>query len=127
MRVIIAGTDRGTVVFDGDEDPATLHYGLYGPGLLCCASLMRNAWEGEPAYQLRGMATEPAHQGHGYGTRLLDGIEADLRAEGSVRVLWCNARVAAAGFYERAGWTAVGEAFMIPGVGPHRKMFKRLE
>jgi len=126
LRVIIAGTDRDTVLFDGDNAPDTIHYGWFAPNLVCCASLMRNEWAGEEAYQLRGMATEPAHQGKGLGACFLQAIEADIRANEAVPLLWCNARVSAAPFYEKAGWTPVGEVFDIPGVGPHRQLFKRL-
>src|SRR5690606_27191793 len=92
MRVIIAGTGRATVVFDGDDDPSTRHYGWYAPDLVCCASLMRNEWEGAPAYQVRGMATEPAAQRQGHGARFLAAIERDILAHETVRILWCNAR-----------------------------------
>ena len=34
-------------------------------------------------------------------------------------LLWCDARVAAAGFYERMGFTVVSEPFDKPGIGPH--------
>ena len=126
MRVIIAGTDRDTVVFEGDDAPDTIHYGWYAPNLVCCASLMMSSWDGESAYQLRGMATEPPLQGKGYGACLLHGIESDIAANEPVRILWCNAREHAAGFYEKGGWIRAGEPFDIPGVGPHQKLFKQL-
>ena len=33
--------------------------------------------------------------------------------------MWCDARVAAAGFYERMGFTVVTDEFDKPGIGPH--------
>jgi predicted GNAT family N-acyltransferase len=33
--------------------------------------------------------------------------------------VWCNARTPARGFYERAGFAAVGEEFALPDIGPH--------
>lgn len=126
MRVIIAGTNRTRVEFDGDDAPETIHYGLYAPELVSCASLMAQPWEGQPAYQVRGMATEPTHQGKGYGRLLLAGIEDDLRQHAATEALWCNARTTAVPFYEKSGWTPVGDTFEVPGVGPHLRLFKRL-
>lgn len=70
-----------------------------------------------PKGQLRGMAVAPEARGGGVGLRLLRAVEA-AHPEG----LWCNARVSALGFYERAGWRVVSEEFEIVGVGPHVKM-----
>ena len=60
--------------------------------------------EGEGSWQLRGMATDPRVRGLGAGRALV--------AEGLVRVaarggdlVWCDARKAAVGFYERIGFT----------------------
>jgi predicted GNAT family N-acyltransferase len=36
--------------------------------------------------------------------------------------VWCDARVAAAGFYERMGFTVVTGEYDKPGVGPHLGM-----
>ncbi len=33
--------------------------------------------------------------------------------------LWCNARMAAVGFYRRAGFEVVSEEFDVPGIGAH--------
>jgi len=43
------------------------------------------------------------------------------------RLLWCNARVPAVGFYESLGWRVVSERFEIPTAGPHVKMVRRLD
>ena len=34
-------------------------------------------------------------------------------------VVWCDARVGAAGFYERMGFTVVTDEFEKTGIGPH--------
>ena len=83
-------------------------------------------WKGEPAWQLRGMATAPGHQRRGLGRRVLEYLEADIRAEGAFRLLWCNARVPAVNFYWRMGWSATSDPFDIPTAGPHVRMVKRL-
>jgi predicted GNAT family N-acyltransferase len=40
--------------------------------------------------------------------------------------VWCDARVAAAGFYERMGFTVVTGEYDKPGIGPHLGMLKHL-
>jgi predicted GNAT family N-acyltransferase len=52
-------------------------------------------------------------------------------ADGLVRVaerggdlVWCDARVTAAGFYEQMGFTVVTGEFDKPGVGPHVGMLR---
>jgi hypothetical protein len=40
--------------------------------------------------------------------------------------VWCTARVRARGFYERAGFVAVGGVLEIPRIGPHVLMRRRL-
>ena len=78
---------------------------------------------GSPAWQLRGMATDPAVRGTGAGLRLLTEARAVLSVWSPV--YWCNARRNAVGFYQRAGWTVVSEEFNVPDVGPHVRMVTR--
>jgi hypothetical protein len=40
--------------------------------------------------------------------------------------LWCNARLAAVGFYERAGMVTTGEIWEEPVIGPHIAMFAQV-
>lgn len=82
--------------------------------------------------QLRGMATHPSAQGHGYGRTLLQAIctptaltEAlDQRPTSGHQVagIWCNARRSAVGFYESFGFVCRSSEFEIAGVGPHYVM-----
>ncbi|SDX86931.1 Acetyltransferase (GNAT) domain-containing protein [Modestobacter sp. DSM 44400] len=75
--------------------------------------------EAEAAWQLRGMATDPRVRGLGAGRA--------LGAEGLTRVIavggdlvWCDARAAAVGFYERIGFSTVTETYDLPPAGSHR-------
>ena len=86
-----------------------------------------STWDGAPAWQLRGMATDPAFRATGVGRAMLLYLERLLAAESDVRQLWCNARTPARGFYERLGWRVVSDVFEIPTAGPHVRMTKRLE
>jgi ribosomal protein S18 acetylase RimI-like enzyme len=79
----------------------------------------------EAPWQLRGMATDPRVRGLGVGRALV--------AEGLSRVVqrgadlvWCDARAAAVGFYERIGFTIVTDEYDLRPVGPHRGMLVEL-
>ena len=129
--VLRQGLARGDAIFPGDDDATSRHYGAFrGDELLCCATLHLNQWEGEPAWQLRGMATAPHARRQGIGRRLLEFMEDDLRAaaarDGATLMLWCNARTPALEFYRGMGWRVVSGVFEIPTAGPHVRMIKRL-
>jgi GNAT superfamily N-acetyltransferase len=127
-RVLREGLPREAAIFPGDDDPSARHYGAFrGSDLLCCVTLHPSQWQGEPAWQLRGMATVPDQQRQGLGRRVLEWMEQELRSDGAAPpLLWCNARVPAADFYRRMGWGVVSEQFDIPTAGPHVRMVKRL-
>ena len=127
--VLRQGLPRNEAIFPGDDAPTSRHYGAFrGAEVLCCATLHGSEWAGEPAWQLRGMATAPRAQRTGLGRRVLELIEDDLREhDGGVLLLWCNARVPAVAFYRKMGWEVVSAEFEIPTAGPHVKMLKRLK
>lgn len=131
--VLRTGLPRETAQFEGDNDPNTWHVALYlstsgreSDRPLCCASFMLNMFKSNPAWQLRGMATEPRHQKEGHGKALLSWAEHEIPKRTGVRTMWCNARVPAVRFYEKQGWTRVSDVFDIKDVGPHMKMVKTL-
>jgi len=75
-----------------------------------------------PQYRLRGMATDLEFQGQGAGSQLLvKGNE--ILSEKKVPVWWCNARISAAGYYEKAGLSQLGEPFEIEPIGMHKVMY----
>jgi len=83
-------------------------------------------WRAElDAWRLRGMATAPEWRGLGVG-RALVGAVSDHIAAGGGGLLWCNARLAAVGFYERAGMVTTGEVWQEPLIGPHIAMFVQI-
>ncbi|MCU0279486.1 MAG: GNAT family N-acetyltransferase [Candidatus Nanopelagicales bacterium] len=71
-----------------------------------------------PQWQIRSMAVLPDHRG-GVGSMLLHAAVTAARQAGAGG-FWADARVAALGLYERAGWQVVGPEWVKPGVGPHR-------
>ncbi len=125
-RVLRAGLPRDSAVFPGDDSPGTLHFGAFvDETILCCASFFSNSHRDEPAWQLRGMATEEAFRGKGIGRALLSFAEASILSENSLRLFWCNARVPAVRFYQSVGWQIDSDIFEVPTAGPHRIMVKR--
>jgi GNAT superfamily N-acetyltransferase len=125
-RVLRAGLPRETAVFTGDDLPTTRHFGVFhNAKTICCATFHANQWQGAPAWQLRGMATDDSFRSKGVGRELLLFAEASLREEGPTRQLWANARVPAVRFYQSLGWEIVSAVFDIPTAGPHYKMSKK--
>lgn len=106
--------------WDCDRVGDTRHWLIEDAGrVLGVATVLRSPFpDGDgPEWQLRGMAVDDGQRGKGVGARLLDGLVRDV-----AEPLWCNARISAVPFYEKAGWRAVSAAFDIPGVGPHQRM-----
>jgi predicted N-acetyltransferase YhbS len=123
LRRAVLRPDGGAVAWAGDEDPATFHLAARIDGRIVGVVRFSPApcpWRtdsGAP-WQLRGMATDPAVRGNGAGRALVvDGL-ARIAARGG-DLVWCDARVSAAGFYERMGFAVVSAPFDKPGIGPH--------
>jgi ribosomal protein S18 acetylase RimI-like enzyme len=109
-------------------DDAGLHFGAFdGDRLVGIASLYEEGRADGPAggWRLRGMATDPDVRGAGYGAALLAACVEEVAGAGGTEV-WCNARMAAVGFYRRAGFEVVSEEFDVPGIGPHLVMARRV-
>jgi predicted GNAT family N-acyltransferase len=122
-RILRPGLPFETARFDGDDDPGARHYAAVSAGEpVACLSLMPSEWEGQPAWQLRGMATDSGEQGRGLGRTLLELAVAEAASDHPERGFWCNARTSAVGFYEKLGWRVVSEPFDVPTAGPHVKM-----
>ena len=116
---------------DGDDDPATFHLAARtAAGQVVGVVRFHPApcpWrpEVQAPWQLRGMATDPAVRGTGAGRALVVEGLTRVAARGG-DLVWCDARVAAAGFYERMGFTVVTGEYDKPGIGPHLGMLKHL-
>jgi predicted GNAT family N-acyltransferase len=85
--------------------------------------LVQNHPEESQIYQ---MVVDPTYQKQGFGTQLLQALTEIALNTGSQRII-LHARVAKAGFYEKLGFTAIGDVFSSTTTGvPHIKMEKRL-
>lgn len=121
------------MAYPGDDDATTFHLAALADGeVVGIASVYTEPLAGEPGehqWRLRGMATAESHRGVGLGGRLLDRAVAEVVERGG-RLLWCNARVSASGFYLRRGFAQRGDVFELPGIGAHvvmtRAVFENL-
>ena len=126
--VLRAGLPRETAIFAGDDAPQTVHVvALDNDDIIGCATMIPSAWEGQKAWQLRGMAVAPHLQRSGVGGLMLKELQRIAQhAAGDVRLMWCNARSPAVPFYERHGWMLASSEFVIETAGPHFKMTLKL-
>ncbi|HUI04315.1 MAG TPA: GNAT family N-acetyltransferase [Acidimicrobiales bacterium] len=112
-----------------DDDPRTAHAAVRAPDVVAVGTVLCEAppWEpGRPdAWRVRGMATRPDARGRGHGSAVLAALVDHARRQGGT-LLWCNARVPARPLYERAGMAVRGEAFEVPLIGPHVRMWRAL-
>ncbi len=144
QEVLRPGQKLSELVFPGDLEPSSFHVGGFrldeagfDPGsLLGVASVYNQALEGAAhrglgiletsgSWRLRGMATHPTVRGTGLGGQLLTACIEHARSGGG-DVIWCNARVPVTGFYLRYGFVVHGDAFVLPSIGPHVLMSRRL-
>lgn len=118
--------------FEQDEDEDTVHYGLVDAAdrVVAVATFFPQPCPEKPqpeALRLRGMCVEPVLQGMGLGQRLLDGALGRLAVRfPSADIVWCNARVSAAPFYEKLGFDPIGEVFEVEAIGAHVVMWRNM-
>jgi GNAT superfamily N-acetyltransferase len=128
-QVLRPGRPVETCYFPGDDEDQTFHLGAFVEGKLVSVSSFffekHPAIEAPYQYRLRGMATLPEHQRHGYSQELLK-IGFPMVKQSLCSVVWCNARKSALGFYEKLGFQRISEEFEIPEIGPHYLMLKNL-
>jgi predicted GNAT family N-acyltransferase len=81
--------------------------------------------QGVGGFRLRGMATDPAFAGKGYGAKLINFAVSALTSA-NASYIWCNARSSAVVFYKKLGFEVISDEFEVPGIGPHFNMIKYL-
>lgn len=117
-------------IFDQDDDLTTFHLGFFTEGqeLACILSCQKENHGKLPhdAYRLRGMATHPHYHRRGYARELLGAAENHIKTQLNIDYLWFNAREVAFAFYLSQGFEFMSDMFEIPGIGPHKEMFKLL-
>ncbi|GAA4886333.1 GNAT family N-acetyltransferase [Flaviramulus aquimarinus] len=127
--VLREGKPIESCVFDGDDFETTIHLGLYYKTKLVgvCSFLKNNhdAISETAQYQLRGMAVLEKYQGKGLGNSILDYGENLLKKKDS-QIIWCNAREVAVYFYQKCGYSIIGQPFNIKYIGMHYIMQKKI-
>jgi len=116
--------------YPGDDDPKNFHLGAFkADKLISIASYFLENHpdlKGTPQYRLRGMATDPDFRNMSAGTLLIKKGN-EVLMEKQVPVWWCNARVSAAGYYEKLGLKKLGPQFEIVPIGMHWVMYEELQ
>ena len=126
LVVLRSDTPNTAVTFAEDHLPGTVHLGvLDGDEIVAISTWAPRPYEGEPAVQLRGMATAPHLQGQGVGALLL---EAGCgRAASTTSLVWARARDTALDFYVRHGFVVDGDGFVDGDTAkPHHLIHRRL-
>lgn len=128
--VLRPGKPLETAIFEEDRLPGVFHLGVMESGVpVATTTLLPKPWEkfsNDVCWQLRGMAVLPSYRRLSLGAAIVSLAEEEVIAKGG-DVIWMNAREVAVPFYDKCGYTSVGDPFDIPGIGPHYKMFKFLE
>ncbi|WP_353181960.1 GNAT family N-acetyltransferase [Parapedobacter lycopersici] len=129
-QVLRNGLAPDACLFETDNLPTTFHMGYFLTNGVIAAVLSCQLESLEDyagiGYRLRGMATDPAWQGKGFGRELLQQTITYLTNDLTVDYLWCNARKIAYGFYQHAGFQFLSAEFEIHGIGPHSVMYFQL-
>ena len=125
--VLRPGKHIDTCIFDGDDLPTTVHFGIYQDnellGVISVFEAKSPYFNEEHQFQIRGMAVLENQQKKGLGEKLVIKAEDYIRENSGERT-WFNAREIAVGFYKNMGYEVIGDEFNIPDVGPHYVMHK---
>ena len=128
QRVLRPHQELSEVVSSRERAPDAVHVAALMPDgtVVGTATVIEQAapW-GAPGWRLRGMATDGGLRGRGIGARLLAAVVDHVREQGG-GLLWCNARIPAIRFYERAGLQTRGEPWEEPEIGPHVVMWRQV-
>lgn len=122
----------GTAPFKGIEGEnldTSFHVGCFLDGhIISIATFLKKSnslFSQQYQYFMRGMVTHPDYQGQGAGSSVIDFGINELKKR-NVNFLWFNARINAVPFYEKNGFSSIGEEFLIPEIGMHVVMYKSL-
>ena len=103
------------------EDASGFHYGAFLPDISIPVAVISVFIDPLPASEgdtpsgdvarFRKFACDPEHQGKGIGSALLKHAFGSAATEMKCVAIWCDARLSAAGWYERRGMTRFGGLF----------------
>lgn len=127
LRHTVLWPDRPVSYVLLPEDDTGHHFGAFNastdaPELIGVISLFRepippaesadnSVDEAICAARFRKFAVDPAYQGQGVGTRLLEEVFSVASSELKFSTIWCDARVAVADWYQKRGMSSFGANF----------------
>ena len=115
---------------DIDEAKGTFHVGVFKDGEIVSVGTFliqkNNKFDEQSQYRLRAMASSPKVRGEGFGQRLIDFAIKELQNR-ETEILWCDARKIALGFYQKIGFTVIGNYYDVPKIGPHKLMYYKIK
>jgi GNAT superfamily N-acetyltransferase len=136
--VLRPGRPAGESAYPGDDHPLSAHVavraadeslGAEEDDVVAVGTVLPEAppWEPdrEGVWRIRGMATHPDHRRSGLGALVVEALLHHAAVHGG-GLVWCNARLPARSFYERAGFERRGEELELPGIGPHVQMWRMI-
>lgn len=107
-------------------EPQDTHVAIVNRAVGCVIAYGRLAQQHPFECQIYQMVVAPQYQGQGFGTQLLEALT-EIAVDRGIQNIVLHARVAKAGFYQKLGFTAIGDVFASPTTGiPHIKMKKQL-
>lgn len=129
QQILKPGCALTSCYFPKDNEPGTFHLAVVeNEEVISIGSFNRCnlPFFGETVqYNLKGMATSNVHRGKHAGSELMKYAFKHLKEKG-IELLWCNARVSAVGFYQKLGFTPIGDEFEVEGIGMHQTMYIKL-
>ena len=115
VAVLRKGTPATDCNYPEDAYPDVVHFAIFHEGIAIATSswFMKECPEkpGITAMQLKGMAVDDILQTSGFGRQLID-AGVSLAKERNALLVWARARDSAIGFYEKCGFTVVGDGFI---------------
>lgn len=112
-----------------DKDETTFHIAaILGDKVVGTSTFIldiNEKFEEKNQYRLRAMATDPEIRGFGVGAKIIEFALNELQDKG-IKLLWCDARLIATGFYERLNFKIKGQVYEVPKIGPHKLMYIEL-
>ena len=128
-EVLRKGKPIETCQFKGDDDENTTHFGLYVEdkliGIISIFKENNILFPELNQVQIRGMAVLEAFQGKGFGAELVREAENHCISL-NTDLIWFNARENAVPFYKKLNYIIIGDSFLIPDVGIHFAMYKKI-
>ena len=129
LPVLRPGKPVESCVFDGDDLPTTVHFGIFEDenliGVISVFKANTILLPQNNQFQIRGMAVLDSHQKKGLGDRLVKAAE-DYIISQNADAIWFNAREIAVGFYKKMGYEIIGTPFTIGDIGVHHVMYRLL-